>query len=591
MATAASAAAESRQCFICHEAGIDVLPPCCACRGDAGYCHLACLGQLAQSNQKWWGHCQTCGQQWTGVGRLELCRTRYALAADAPPDDIERLTAGMFLVQALRENGHFSKSVKLGRAALAVSRQSFGSDDELTQNIVGSLAATLREMGDSAAAEPLHAEALCTARRLCGDEHKATLEAAHELGLTYRNMQRFEAALPLLTEVVSGMRRLVGKEDSFYLSAVCNLANLHADMYNGELALRLYTEVLGTERRLFGLTHPHTYMTMSNMGATLKDMGSFAEAQPLLDEATSGFVTAYGHEHPETARCTRVKTENAKCLTDWQFALTTINPMWPSHKISTTLEQLRAAGCPPELFKVIEHRATDQLQPEASQPVKQYPRYTVNHDRIRCQLACCDTRTTILMEDGVMRKFSFYPCGADASEKVELMNTGNPPPPNSPSELRAQFQSPKVPELWRTEGLNAAIAGSSSAPAQQNCAIVRAQIVKGRQDLIGTIVEVLKYNSAKDRYIIRLPPTEGGGKGPKSLCVPSNLTLEPGTAVILADLVAAPELNGRAGGIEGFDNDRQRYVVRIQGESKTRNVRPQNCRAIVPGSEPAGGSQ
>ena len=56
-----------------------------------------------------------------------------------------------------------------------------------------------------------------------------------------------------------------------------------------------------------------------------------------------------------------------------------------------------------------------------------------HHDRMRCLHPCCETQTLggNILADGVFRKFSFYPDGGDAREKVERMNIGAAPPENT----------------------------------------------------------------------------------------------------------------------------------------------------------------
>ena len=56
-----------------------------------------------------------------------------------------------------------------------------------------------------------------------------------------------------------------------------------------------------------------------------------------------------------------------------------------------------------------------------------------HHDRMRCLHPCCETQTLggNILADGVFRKFSFYPDGGDAREKVERMNCGAAPPENT----------------------------------------------------------------------------------------------------------------------------------------------------------------
>ena len=60
--------------------------------------------------------------------------------------------------------------------------------------------------------------------------------------------------------------------------------------------------------------------------------------------------------------------------------------------------------------------------------------------------------------------------------------------------------------------------------------------------------------------------------------------LAVGTSVIVSGLAGAPELNDRTGVVEGFDDEKGRYAVRLEGRKRPAALRPQNCLAAVPGS-------
>ena len=100
--------------------------------------------------------------------------------------------------------------------------------------------------------------------------------------------------------------------------------------------------------------------------------------------------------------------------------------------------------------------------------------------------------------------------------------------------------------------------------------------------LSNTNVHVLKYKRNKERYIILLQP-ELGDTATKSLCPPASLVLAVGTTVIVSGLTGAPELNCRMSVVEGFDDEKGRYAVRVEGRKKPAALRIENCLAAVPG--------
>ena len=121
---------------------------------------------------------------------------------------------------------------------------------------------------------------------------------------------------------------------------------------------------------------------------------------------------------------------------------------------------------------------------------------------------------------------------------------------------------------------------------QVKASVVLARIlaVASNPQLSGTstTVHVLKYKRNKERYIILLQP-ELGDTATKSLCPPASLVLAVGTTVIVSGLTGAPELNCRMSVVEGFDDEKGRYAVRVEGRKKPAALRIENCLAAVPG--------
>ena len=51
--------------------------------------------------------------------------------------------------------------------------------------------------------------------------------------------------------------------------------------------------------------------------------------------------------------------------------------------------------------------------------------------------------------------------------------------------------------------------------------------------------------------------------------------------MVATGLTGAPELNGRRGKVEGWDEEAGRYAVRLEHERRPKRLRPENCRADV----------
>ena len=118
---------EAPLCFVCLEGSSagDLLRGC-ACRGGAGYVHVACLALAAQakaesnSEESTWHTCPTCKQEWTGALRLALARARWELVTKQHEESVERLDAALNLTHALRSCGQLAlpATQKLTRRSL-----------------------------------------------------------------------------------------------------------------------------------------------------------------------------------------------------------------------------------------------------------------------------------------------------------------------------------------------------------------------------------------------------------------------------------------------------------------------------------------
>ena len=132
---------EGACCWICLHEGPDeeggaLLRGGCACRGEAGWGHVACVAKHAV--KQWqaprgtggrtdgWKRCPTCKQPYKGPMRLGLAQAWSARVAGRPAEDGERRTANAFLGNALNINGQHVEAVAIYREELAVRRCLYG---------------------------------------------------------------------------------------------------------------------------------------------------------------------------------------------------------------------------------------------------------------------------------------------------------------------------------------------------------------------------------------------------------------------------------------------------------------------------------
>ena len=106
--------------------------------------------------------------------------------------------------------------------------------------------------------------------------------------------------------------------------------------------------------------------------------------------------------------------------------------------------------------------------------------------------------------------------------------------------------------------------------------------MQSRPELNGAQVTTRRFLVDKGRYTVQLP-TGADGKQERINLKPANLVLAEGSAVVAMGLISAPELNGQKGVVEGWNEEKGRYAVRLEDKrrKKLANLRPENCRAHV----------
>ena len=91
-------AADGGACIICLDTSPPPIQSGCACRGDSGLTHIACLVQAAASQQARrgsdvWQQCQTCKQGYTGAMQRGLAEAWRSRVAGQAAESDERLNA------------------------------------------------------------------------------------------------------------------------------------------------------------------------------------------------------------------------------------------------------------------------------------------------------------------------------------------------------------------------------------------------------------------------------------------------------------------------------------------------------------------
>ena len=321
----------------------------CACRGDAGLAHAACLvekavAQRASRGPAAWTTCQTCTQEFSGAIGLALAEARceievLARASRAAP------AARAGLGVALRRHGRYADAERVQRGVVEELRASLGDEHPETILSVNNLGAVLADQGKHAEAETILREALrahdnpatrsnlatalyrrgeyAEAERLhrsvvrerelaLGSEHVETLQSKCNFGVALAAQNKLGEAEALFREVATARRRVLGDEHAETLVCVGNLASLCL-FPQGRCAEAetIQRHVLSVQRRTIGEDHPHTLTTAHNLADSIRTQGRHEEARELAGVVLEARVRTQGWSHPETENAARTSPQCA----------------------------------------------------------------------------------------------------------------------------------------------------------------------------------------------------------------------------------------------------------------------------------------
>lgn len=275
-------------CWICLEDA--PLPPHmgCACRGSAGFAHIACLigyatvefGKSIKSRA--WDECNMCKQKFTGSVELAMAREWFRqskLHRDQARGAVQQrladrihLDAGDSLANALF-NGkkHQDEALALFRKLHTESTRVHGVSHPRTLGIAGNLGAALSGIGVFQQAEQVLrlASAEAAARQVEYPNGEAGFPASElrklmrsidgNLAATLMNNGKNDEAGRILQRLVEMHRSDVGPNDLSTLTCECNLAaHISRTPHRLREASEMIIDTLGRSLRQAGAEHPFT---------------------------------------------------------------------------------------------------------------------------------------------------------------------------------------------------------------------------------------------------------------------------------------------------------------------------------------------
>lgn len=248
------------RCVICLECDAQVLHQGCACRGDMGHAHVACLArqadfQYATVNMSAWTHCRICRQLYTGAMQTQLAAAWMAETDHIPELCAERLHARLFQASARTCAGFFTDALQQYRDLLPKFAFVFGDDGQWTLTARSFMAAALIHSGVFQEALLVQDQIMSTVRTDTVFWQDVVCSKADAL----IGLRRFDEASHMLAKVAEESRGFAQEPRSdFAVKVLVRMGRCLESQSRYADAMELADQTLALARKTFGPRHPCT---------------------------------------------------------------------------------------------------------------------------------------------------------------------------------------------------------------------------------------------------------------------------------------------------------------------------------------------
>jgi hypothetical protein len=302
--------ADGGACIICLDTSPPPIQSGCACRGESGLAHIACLvraaaSQRAQRGSDVWQKCQTCKQGYTGAMQMGLAEAWRSRVAGQAAESDERFGAEYNLANSLVHQGKAVEAEPMLRKLHKVRMRVDGAEHPGTLSVANTLASSLSKQGKHVEAERIQREVHGVEKRALGAEHPSTLTSGNNLAHSLWNQGKYAEAELIQREVHGVQKRVLGAEHPDTLKSASNLAGSLSTQSKHAEAERIEREVLGVRKRVLGAEHPDTLASANNLAGYLSKQGKYTEAERMLHAALPSLQRVLGPAHPNTLAAAR----------------------------------------------------------------------------------------------------------------------------------------------------------------------------------------------------------------------------------------------------------------------------------------------
>jgi hypothetical protein len=270
--------AKGQKCYICGD-DKEGLVRMCACRGTAGFAHVACLAEQAKIlmdeaeennlgdrafEKRWgrWHKCGQCEQNYHGIVACALGWACWKTYVGRSETDQVRVSATRLLGNVLFDAGDHEDALLARQAELSLMKRVGAPGDRMLalQTRVGY---SYNALGRNEEALPLQRDVYSGRLKLYGENHQETIWSAGYLANSLYRTRRFNEGKALLRKVIPVARRVLGKGNIDVVrlrwSYGCFLYRApDATLDDIREAVATLEETYSTVRRVFGAEHTYT---------------------------------------------------------------------------------------------------------------------------------------------------------------------------------------------------------------------------------------------------------------------------------------------------------------------------------------------
>lgn len=181
--------------------------------------------------------------------------------------------------------------------ALALSKESLGIDDDVTEEVSSSLGAAYLLNGQHDQAEPLLVAAIEANARRHGPTNAGTLQSMQNLASLYREQRRLSEAEPLYRRAYEGSVEVFGEDHPTTLRMMGNLGLLLSDMGQYDDAYTYSTRIVEIREATIGPDKPPTLVSRINLALLLMRMQRYDECVASARETRMRIGRSLGSEH------------------------------------------------------------------------------------------------------------------------------------------------------------------------------------------------------------------------------------------------------------------------------------------------------